>query len=537
MKHYTLLLVVLCSLVSGQAANKPSRPNVLFIALDDLGPYLNCYGKPEVISPNIDRLASRGLLFNRAYSQQAICNASRASLLTGLRPDSTGVYDLRHHFREKVPEVVTLPQYFKQAGYHTQALGKIYHEAFDRNEAATNNGVNLDDAPSWSVPSWRGQPRYYYTERGVAEARRVFASRMMKPGQTPDDWVNYLVRGLATEAPDVPDNVLHDGYLTDRAITTLQDLAKNRSAGEGGAAQPFFLAVGFLKPHMPFIAPKKYWDLYDRSKITLAENNFPPRDAPPIASQVFWNEARAQSDVPANGPILPEQSRELRHGYYACVSFVDAQIGRIMDELARLGLSENTIVVLWGDHGYSLGENSIWAKCTNFETSVRAPLIISTPGGRAAGRKTDALVEFVDIYPTLCDLAGLPAPAKVEGSSMAPLFDQPDRPWKPAAFSQYYRQAFPKYRVIPLAIANPEGYSEYPKDATMGYSMRTDRYRFTVWQSAANAEQIIGVELYDHVTDPAENVNVAGLPENAALVQDLQHQLRAGWQAARPPAP
>lgn len=534
MKHCILLLATLGLCASGLAAGKSARPNVLFIALDDLGPYLNCYGKSEIISPNIDKLAGRGLLFNRAYAQQAICNASRASLMTGLRPDTIGVYDLRRHFREKVPDVVTLPQYFKQAGYHTQALGKIYHEAFARNEAAGNR-ADLDDAPSWSVPAWRGNPRYYYTERGVAEARRVFTEKMMKPGQTPDDWVNYLVRGFATEAPDVPDNVLHDGYLTDRALTTLQELAKNQRGGREGA-QPFFLAVGYLKPHMPFIAPKKYWDMYDRDKITLAENNFPPRDAPPIASQVFWNEARAQSDIPDNGPILPEQSRELRHGYYACVSFVDAQVGRILDELDQLGLSENTIVVLWGDHGYSLGENSIWAKLTNFETSVRSPLIISTPDGRAAGRKTDALVEFVDIYPTLCELAGLPPPDKVEGSSMAPLFERPDRRWKAAAFSQYYRQAFPKYRVIPLAIANPEGYSEYPKGATMGYSMRTDHHRFTVWQSVANPEEIVGVELYDHVADPAENVNVANLPENAALVRDLKRQLRAGWRAARPPA-
>jgi len=533
MKHYILLLALLGWQVAGYAAGKPARPNVLFIALDDLGPYLNCYGKSEIISPNIDRLAARGLLFNRAYSQQAICNASRASLMTGLRPDSTGVYDLLHHFREKVPGVVTLPEYFKQEGYFTQALGKIYHAAFARTGSESPNGLRLDDPQSWSVPEWRTNPRYYFTPAGVAEARRVFAEKMMKSGELPDDWVNYLVRGYATEAPDVADNVLQDGDLTDRAIKTLHELKRDQVA----KGRPFFLGVGFLKPHMPFIAPKKYWDLYDRTKIAIADNNYPPRDAPPIALQVHWNEARAQSDVPDDGAISPEQSRELRHGYYACVSFVDAQIGRLMDELDRLGLSENTIIVLWGDHGYSLGENSIWAKCTNFESSVRSPLIISAPRSRAAGRKTDALVEFVDIYPTLCELAGLPEPGKVEGTSMAPLFDQPDRPWKSAAFSQYYRRAIPQYRVIPLAIANPEGYSEYPKDATMGYSMRTDRYRFTIWQSVGNPERIIGVELYDHVTDPAENLNVAKLPENAALVQDLTRQLRAGWQAARPPAP
>jgi len=334
----------------------------------------------------------------------------------------------------------------------------------------------------------------------------------------------------------VPDNTLYDGELTDRAVAVLRELAaRERTPGRAGAA-PFFLGVGFLKPHMPFIAPRKYWDFYKREAFTLAENNFPPRDVPPIAMQVHWNEARAQSDVPNEGAILPEQSRELKHGYYACVSFVDAQIGRLLAELERLGLAENTIVVLWGDHGYSLGEQSIWAKLTNFERSTRSPLIIRLPDGRGRGQTTNALVEFVDLYPTLAELAGLPRPDHLEGTSFAPLFERPDRPWKRAAFSQYFRRAFASYRVHPIAIPTPEGYRNYPTTDTMGYTMRTERYRFTVWHPVGRPEDVLGVELYDHAADPEENENVAGRAEHAGLVRELADQLRQGWRAAVPEA-
>jgi arylsulfatase A-like enzyme len=357
----------------------------------------------------------------------------------------------------------------------------------------------------------------------------------MRANETPEDWYKYVVRGYAVEAPDVPDETLYDGQVTERALEVMREIAARREAAGPGEAQPFFLGVGFLKPHYPFIAPKKYWDLYDRSKIPLAENNFPPRNAPPISLQVFWNEARAQSDVPNTGSILPEQQREMKHGYFACISYVDALIGRLLAELERLGLAENTIVMLWGDHGFSLGENSMWGKLTNMEKSTRAPLLVALPGGRGAGQKTRGLVEFVDMYPTLCDLAGLPKPAHLEGVSFAPLIDNPGRSWKSAAFSQYLRRPFAQYRLHPLAIDTPIGYHDYPTGGAMGYSMRTDRYRFVRWQAPDDFDTVHGVELYDHVNDPAENVNLAGEPEYADLVRELTEKLKGGWRAALPP--
>jgi len=480
----------------GAAARGPRRPNVLFIAVDDLRPELGCFGKAHVKSPHIDRLAARGMVFRRAYCQQAVCSPSRTSLLTGLRPDSTRVYDLRTHFRKHVPDVVTLPQHFKAHGYHTQAFGKIYHGAF----AKAYSTRSLDDPPSWSVPAWLGAPRYYYTPKGVEVARKVFASTAKKKGVPADDWVNHFVRGLATEAPDVPDSTLYDGQVADKAIEALRSLK----------GKPFFLAAGFLKPHLPFIAPKKYWDLYDRHAIRLADNPFAPKGAPRLAL-TNWGELRHYADMPKKGPVPDAKARELLHGYRACVSFTDAQIGRLLDELDRLGLRDSTIVVLWGDHGWKLGEHGMWCKHTNFETDANAPLILSAPGMKAAGKTTDALVEFVDIYPTLCELAGLPLPKHLEGSSAAPLLDKPDTPWKPAAFNQY------------------------PRGQVMGTSMRTDRWRYTEWRHR-RTKKLVARELYDHRADPAENANVAGRPEHADTVTKLSGMLAAGWRAARPPA-
>ena len=372
------LLILLLSLVSVNLLGK-KRPNVLFIALDDLGPFLNCYGESQVISPNIDRLADTGMLFERAYCQQAICNGSRASLMTGLRPDSTGVFNLVQHFRDKVPEVVTLPEHFKNNGYHTQALGKLYHPGFMTRAQPTS--PDLTDPQSWSVPAWRGTPPHYHTAEGIRVAREVFANSPKQRGGGPiDDWVKWNVRGFATEAPDVPDNELNDGLMTDLAIEVLRVLKRKQSSEGEEGRQPFFLGVGFLKPHLPFVAPKRYWDLYDRNEIDLEEVDRPPKGAPPIALQVHWNGIRAQSDIPNQGYVSEEKLRELRHGYYACVSFVDFHVGRLLDELEQLDLDEETIVVLWGDHGYSLGHHSIWAKLTNFEHSTRSPLIIRVPG-------------------------------------------------------------------------------------------------------------------------------------------------------------
>jgi arylsulfatase A-like enzyme len=489
----SLCLGALLACASTPAAER--RPNVLFIAVDDLRPELGCYGQSHILSPNIDRLAARGVLFSRAYCQYAVCNPSRSSLMSGLRPDSTGVFDNASHFRTRAPDIVALPQQFKLHGYRTQAFGKIYHGAFEKAYV----GRTCDDPPSWSEPHWYGSPQYYFTPQGIEVARQVYARKHRAPSSDPDDWKREFVQGLATEAPDVPDSTLYDGQMTDLAIRALGEL-------RGG---PFFLAVGYLKPHLPFVAPKKYWDLYDRPTIDLPRPSTPPKDAAPMALHEN-GELRGQYTNMKERNLSEAQVRELRHGYYACVSFVDAQIGRLLAELDRLGLREHTVVVFWGDHGWHLGEQTLWGKHTDFELDVRAPLILSAPGRKAAGVTCGALVEFVDIYPSLCELASLPLPPHLEGTSFAPLLDAPGRPWKTAAFTQVVR------------------------GPAMGRSMRTDRYRFTRWHDRKAAGTTRAVELYDLQHDPVELENIAGRPENAALVTRLTAQLDAGWRAARP---
>jgi iduronate 2-sulfatase len=453
-----------------QAANKPM--NVLFIAVDDLRPELGCYGASHVQSPHIDRLASQGTLFNRAYCQQAVCSPSRTSLMTGRRPDSTRVWDLETNFRDTIPDVVTLSQQFMRHGYHAESMGKIYH-----------GRTRLNDPQSWSVDAWFPNNPAYQTGEGQA----IFKNRGDR-------------NGLPVEAPDVPDNALQDGATADRAVQALRRLKD----------QPFFLATGFFKPHLPFVAPKKYFDLYNRADIEPADNPLPPKDSPEWA-WAKWGELRKYWGMPQEGPVSDAQARELIHGYQACVSYTDAQIGRVISELDRLGLRDNTVIVLWGDHGWQLGDHGWWCKHTNYETSAHAPLIISVPGQQPG--VTNALVEFVDIYPTLCEVCGIPLPEGLEGDSFQPLVEDPEHPWKTAAFSQYPRS-------IP-GIGRG-----------MGYSMRTDWYRFTEWSAPGN--DFRAYELYDHQRDSQEDVNIAGHSANAELVKQLTRQLHAGWQAARP---
>ena len=474
---------VLASRLGAAAAPAGSRMNVLFIAVDDLRNELGCYGVKGIHSPNIDRLAARGTTFDHAYCQQAVCSPSRTSLLTGCRPDTTKVYDLVTHFRKHLPDVVTLPQNFKNHGYFTRSVGKIYHGG-------------LDDKVSWSEPSPRvGRPMYLLEENKALVERKTAAV-------AGKEFANPVARSNATKGPayecaDVPDNAYSDGAIADVAIEMLRQ-AKDK---------PFFLAVGFLKPHLPFVAPKKYWDLYRRDEIPIAANPLPPKDAPKFAL-ADWGELRAYEDIPRIGPLTDEQARTLKHGYYACVSYMDVQLGRVLEELDRLGLREKTVIVLWGDHGWKLGEHGAWCKHTNFENDTHAPLICSTPGQKAPGRHAKGLVEFVDIYPSLCELAGLPLPSHLEGTSFVPLLNLPGQPWKKAAFSQY-----------------PRG------GGVMGYSMRTDRYRLTRWLNRDGSEA--ARELYDHQNDPQEDVNIADRPENQALVEELTKQMQAGWKAAR----
>ncbi len=499
----SLLRFVFCLVTVGSvyaAGPAPSRPNILFIAVDDLRPEFGAYGASYVKSPNLDRIAKAGITFNRAYCQQAVCSPTRSSLMTGTRPDTTKVWDLETHFRAALPDVVTLGQHFKNHGYFVQGMGKIYHGS-------------LDDAPTWSVPwqSARGQA-YGLPETLALNNRQSAAApaaggagrRAERNRQEPNPRNS---RGPAFEGADVPDEIFTDGGNARLAVATLGELAKKQ--------QPFFLAVGFSKPHLPFVAPKKYWDLYDPEKIQLASNKFRPKEAPNFAI-LPGGELRNYHGIP-EGSIPDDLARQLKHGYYAAISYMDAQLGLVLDELDRLDLAKNTIVILWGDHGWKLGEHDAWCKHSNTESDTNSALLLSVPGMKHAGAKATGLVEFVDIYPTLAELAGLPLPNHLEGLSFKPLLDDPARSWKSAAFSQYPRSGNSATGGIPL----------------MGYSMSTERYRLTVWLHRNDASKVAAIELYDHQTDPQENVNVANDPANRELVDQLMAQWREGWRGAQ----
>ncbi len=483
----SLRLLLLLLLAGGTHARGADRPNVLFIAVDDLRPEFAAYGHPEVKAPNLERLARRGVTFSRAYCQQAVCSPSRSSLLTGTRPDTTQVWDLETHFRAALPDVVTLPGLFKEAGYFVQGMGKIYHGGFD-------------DPPSWSVPWSRpAGTRSYALPENLAMAGPPPA----KPGARGPGG-SRPPRGPAFEAADAPDNHFHDGALADLAVAALQDCAKR--------GKPFWLGVGFIRPHLPFVAPRKYWDLYDPAKLELAPNPFPPRGAPAYALQP-GGELRSYVGIPA-GPIPDPLARQLKHGYYAAISYMDAQLGRVLDELDRLQLTDRTIIVLWGDHGWKLGEHGAWCKHSNVENDTRAPLIMAVPGLPTAGRKSDALVELVDVYPTLAELCKLPLPGHLEGTSLVPVLRDPTSFVKSAAFSQYPRHV--------------------NGQMLMGYSMRTDRYRLTRWVHRSDPSKVASVELYDHLTDPQEDTNIADDPAQAATLAQLTAQWKAGWKGAKP---
>lgn len=478
-----ILVLMTTAVPLAVAASVDSRPNVLFIAIDDLRPALRCFGDETAVSPNIDRLARRGFVFNRAYCQLAVCSPSRLSLLTGRRPDTLQVWDLSTHFRETLPNVVTLPQHFRIHGYNTRSIGKIFH----------GSGTPSKDPPSWSDEPLHDRVR-------SADVRYALPKNLNGSG----------LKRSAAEAGDVPDDYYIDGIVCNAALVTMQELIEK--------PQPFFLAVGFRKPHLPFCAPQKYWDLYDRDGIPLPASNKHPVAAPELAVR-SWSELESYSDIPEDGRISSEKVRELRHGYYACVSYVDSLVGRLLDELAQRDLVDNTVVVLWGDHGFHLGEQGLWTKANNYELSTRVPLIISVPGHVGAGRSTNAFVEFVDVFPTLADVCGLTTPAGLEGVSLKPVLTDPDRPWKQAVFSQYPR-AF-------------SGARHRSHGDVMGYAVRTNRYRFVEWREWESGT-VVSRELYDYTIDPHEMHNIAGQSEHAITTNMLSDMLSAGWKAALP---
>jgi len=474
-KVFAMKLVGFCFVLGFLSAVQTlaaDRPNVLWIAVDDLWPHIGCYGDPQVKTPNIDRLARDGTLFTRAYAQMALCWASRNVVFSGCRLDTLGLRGGAHTFRHTNPNIVALPQLFKNHGYYTRGLGKILH----------HNGQ--DDPISWTEPAFL--PDFHEGIYAHPDNRdcRIAMDRA-------DNEANPL-----TECADVPDNAYKDGIVLDEAIRTLRRVHD----------RPFFLAVGFYKPHTPFNAPKRYWGLYQRDRIRLAANPFPPNGAPDIAMNA-WRYVRSFRDIPDQGPMSDELARKVRHAYFACCSYVDAQIGRLLDELDRLDLTDKTIVLLWSDHGYQLGEHGMWCKHTNFETSVRVPLVVRTPGQKHRAARCGALVELIDMYPTLADLAGLPLPDHLEGTSLAPLLDDPKQPWKTAAFSQYYR------------------------GGCKGVSIRTERFRYNEWRREKTGE-LVATELYDHQLDPMEDENVASEAEYETAVHRLATQLQAGGRGA-----
>jgi len=456
-------MLILSTLISFQAitAATAERPNVLFIAVDDLRPELACYGAEHIHSPNIDRLARRGVLFERAYCMVPTCGASRASLLTGIRPTRKRFVSYQTWAEKDAAGITTLNTHFKQNGYNTHSLGKIFHHP-------------SDNAAGWSAPAWRPRTKSWYQ---LPENRALHAKRQRQAGRK---------RGPAWESADVPDNAYADGLLADRAIA---DLAQLKSQD-----RPFFLAVGFFKPHLPFIAPKKYWDLYDHSTIQLPDNYEVPQGAP--AESIHTSgELRSYAGIPAKGPVSDEAARNLIHGYYACVSYTDAQIGRLLEELDRLELTANTIVVLWGDHGWNLGEHTLWCKHSCYETSMQIPLIIQA-SGIAGGQKRTGLTESIDVYPSLCELAGLPLPEHLQGSSLVALMKDSQADAKTAAVGRFHN----------------------------GDTIRTDTFRFTEYTNPQGKR--IARMLYDHAADPHENTNIA--EEDAAVdrVQALSAALQ-----------
>ena len=444
---------------AGRSASRRQRPpNVLFVVVDDLRPALGCYGDPVARTPHLDRLAAQGALFRRAFATAPVCGPSRASVLSGLRP-TPDRFPGHHHASVdgEAPGVTTLPDLFRAAGYETWSNGKVYH-------------LNGDDADGWTRPPWHPE--------GEQFAYALPGSRLLR-GVRSDGSAG---RGPAYEAADVPDAAYPDGRTVDRTLADLRALAARDA--------PFFLSVGFYKPHLPFTAPLRDWALYDRQAITYPPNPFAPYAAPPEALH-DWGELRAYYNVPPEGPLSEAAARTLRHAYYACVSFADRNVGRVVAELDRLGLGDDTVVVVWGDHGVQLGEHGLWAKHSLFDTALHAPLLVRGPGVRP-GVGVEDVVEFVDIYPTLCELCGLDRPPHLQGTSAVPLLSGASVP----------RDAYGRY--------------------WDGTSVRTARYRYAEWDGEAGAQM-----LYDHLSDPLENVNVAGRPEYRAVVDSLRSMLRS----------
>jgi len=522
-----------------------AKPNILFIAIDDLRPEIGSYGSDLAVTPHLDAFADNGLQFSRAYCQEAICSPSRASLMTGARPDMINVIENYTYFRDANPDIVTLPQHLITKGYETVHAGKIYHGKFNDLELSWSRQP-AHDKLALKGPTAKGG--YALPEnRAIAAANKAYAAANYAPEAR-----GGLGNGPAYESADVPDNAYIDGFNTDLAIATLHDLV------ETDPDKPFFLGLGFSRPHLNWVAPKRYWDLYDPENVPLATQTEAPENGAAMGLHASF-ELRTRHGISKDGPIGPELATTLKHSYLACVSYVDAQIGRMIDALDEAGLRDNTIIIIWSGHGWHLGEMGIWGKATNYEIGTRVALMIDTPDLPATtrGATSDALVELIDMYPTLCELAGVALPDHLEGTSFVPLLAEPNRPWKSAAFSQFPNPALREWAANPLSQGSRETFfgpliekveariiaqqgDKWDRDLfenrLMGYAMRTDRYRFVIWKDHTDPTvDPVFFELYDHDKDPTETKNIAD--QNPGIVQQLVAQFNTGWRGNLPVSP
>jgi len=526
MKKLSLFILFIATFLSPILAQEKAKPNVLFIAVDDLKPVLGCYGDKIIKTPNIDRLAKMGTVFLNNYCQQAVCGPTRASLLTGMRPDVTKIRDLHTKMRDMNPNIVTIPEYFISQGYTTSGIGKIFHPSCVDKKF---------DPQSWSIPFLVAkesdysiglpvQKHYQSPELKALNSKESVSSaeeKGKKKAKKEDD-DEEEARGPAFECLDLPDDAYDDGVSTKLAVKQIEKL--------NAAKKPFFMAVGFRKPHLPFVAPKKYWDLYNREDMPIAEfqehaansKNFPYQNSGELSSYSGVKEYAKYSDKSVNKfGLETEKQKELVHAYYAAVSYTDAQVGILLNTLEKLGTLNNTIIVLWGDHGWHLGDHDMWGKHTNYEQATKAPLIIAAPGLQAG--QTKSMTEFVDVFPTLCELSGGKVPTYLDGKSLVPVMKNNKASVKEYAMSQYPRK-------MDKADINKV---EDGKGKLMGYSMRTEQYRYTVWLKNFTSDQVYSAdkvytrELYDYVKDPLEKVNVSDDKKYASIASDLDKKMVA----------
>ncbi|MGL4629900.1 MAG: sulfatase [Leadbetterella sp.] len=479
-------------------ANSQAKYNVVFIAVDDLKPLLGCYGESYMQTPNIDKLAKMGTVFRSNYCQQAVCAPSRASIMTGMRPDYTRIWDLQTQMRDMNPNIITLPQHFKKNGYFTTAIGKIYdYRAVDKEDDVVSWSESYARVTEADYPIEFGRPkRNYYQSKASLELLDKIKNEADTRGLKDKELTAFMNanRGPAFEAADVPDDAYLDGVVAKKAAAKIAELAQEN--------QPFFYGIGFSRPHLPFTAPQKYWDLYDRKTLKTASFQAHSKDSPSMAfqpsSELVNNYVLPNGDHYAKDflPFTTDQQLDLIHGYYAAISYMDAQVGKILEAIKTHNLEKNTIIVLWGDHGWHLGDHLMWCKHSNFEQATRAPLIIAAPEMKG-GQSTESLSEFVDVFPTLTDLANIETPRGLAGKSLVPILKNTNKKVKDYAQSQYPRNG----------------------DKTMGYALRTDRYRIVAWYDSdfkkdkiTESEKPIAVELFDYVQDPLEKENLANNP-------------------------